>query len=113
MTTSARRRLLAYEWPGNVRELRNTIESMVVVDYDEVLDVDDLPPELSPAGGEADDGVPIDGIAGLVGRPMSEIERLFVEETLKLTGGNREEAAKILGIGERTLYRKIKEYGLT
>jgi two-component system response regulator HydG len=86
---------------------------MVVVDYDEVLDVDDLPPELSPAGGEADDGAPIDGIAGLVGKPISEIERLFVEETLKLTGGNREEAARILGIGERTLYRKIKEYGLT
>ena len=111
--SSARRLLLAYEWPGNVRELRNTIESMVVVDYDEVLDMDDLPPELSPAGGETDDGTPFDSIAGLVGKPMSEIERLFVEETLKLTGGNREEAARILGIGERTLYRKIKEYGLT
>ncbi len=47
-----------------------------------------------------------------MGKPLAEIERLFVAETLRLTGGNREEAAKMLGIGERTLYRKIKEYGL-
>ena len=51
-------------------------------------------------------------LAGLVGKPLEEIERLFITETLKLTGGNREEAARMLGIGERTLYRKIKEYGL-
>ena len=48
----------------------------------------------------------------LVGKPLAEIERLFVTETLRLAGGNREEAAKMLGIGERTLYRKIREYGL-
>jgi two-component system response regulator HydG len=112
MTTAARRRLLGHHWPGNVRELRNVIESMIVVDYDEVLDVDDLPPELSPAG-TPDDGAATDGMEALVGKPLSEIERLFVAETLKLTGGNREEAARLLGIGERTLYRKIKEYGLS
>jgi two-component system, NtrC family, response regulator HydG len=112
MTTAARRRLLAHDWPGNVRELRNVLESMIVVDYDEVLDVDDLPPELTPDSGE-EDGTVEGGVGGLVGKPLSEIERLFVEETLKLTGGNREEAARILGIGERTLYRKIKEYGLS
>jgi two-component system response regulator HydG len=44
---------------------------------------------------------------------MSDIERQFITETLKATGGNREEAARILDIGERTLYRKIKEYGIT
>jgi two-component system response regulator HydG len=111
LTTAARRRLMAFNWPGNVRQLKNAIESMVVVDFDEVLDVDDLPPELT--GGEpsppATDGA---GVADLVGRPLSEIEGLFIAETLKLTGGNREEAASLLGIGERTLYRKIKEYGL-
>ena len=113
MSTAARRRLLAYDWPGNVRELRNTIESMVVVDYDGVLDVDDLPAEL--AGQAASDGaataaLPCDD--HLVGQPLTEIERHYLVETLKLTGGNREEAASLLGIGERTLYRKIKEYGL-
>ena len=49
----------------------------------------------------------------MVGRRLDEIERVFIGETLKLTGGNREQAAEMLGIGERTLYRKIKEYQLT
>ena len=48
----------------------------------------------------------------LVGKSLSELEGLFIGETLKVTGGNREEAAQMLGIGERTLYRKIKEYNL-
>ena len=47
-----------------------------------------------------------------MGKSLSELESLFIAETLKVTGGNREEAAEMLGIGERTLYRKIKEYGL-
>jgi two-component system, NtrC family, response regulator HydG len=102
---------LAYDWPGNVRQLRNVIESMVVVDYDGVLDLDDLPSEL------ADPTVPADptdmgDLVSLVGKPLSDIERLFIAETLKKTGGNRECAAEMLGIGQRTLYRKIKEYGL-
>ncbi len=111
MSTAARRRLMAYDWPGNVRELRNKIESMVVVDADGLLDIDDLPLELeeaAPATEKAGDG----NLASLVGKPLSEIERLFIGETLRLTAGNREEAAHLLGIGERTLYRKIKEYEL-
>src|SRR6185369_7011602 len=47
MSTAARRKIMAYDWPGNVRQLRNTIESMIVVDFDGVLDVDDLPSALS------------------------------------------------------------------
>jgi two-component system response regulator HydG len=116
MTTAARRRLTAYNWPGNVRQLKNVIESMVVVDFDEVLDVDDLPPEFSngnDATPTADAMGDVDaGLGDLVGRPLAEIEGLYIAETLKATGGNREEAASMLGIGERTLYRKIKEYGL-
>ena len=46
-----------------------------------------------------------------MGRTMDDIEKYYILETLKLTGGNREEAARMLGIGERTLYRKLKEYG--
>jgi len=108
---AASRKLFAYDWPGNVRQLRNVVESMVVIDTDEILDVDDLPMELeestSPVETTAESGP-----AGLIGQPLSEIERWAVEQTLKLTGGNREESAKILEIGARTLYRKIKEYGL-
>ena len=115
ISTAARRRLLAFDWPGNVRQLRNVIESMVVVDIDEVLDLDDLPDELAPSDGDTATvaAVGSDGLHQLVGKSMADIERLFIEETLKITAGNREEAATMLGIGERTLYRKIKEYGLT
>ncbi len=111
MSAAARRRLLAFDWPGNVRQLRNVIESMIVVDADGVLDMDDMPSELAgpveaPAAGAAAD------LGSLVGNPLSEIERLFIEKTLEKTGGNRESAAEMLGIGQRTLYRKIKEYNL-
>jgi two-component system response regulator HydG len=112
ISTGARRRLLSYDWPGNVRQLRNVIESMVVVDYDEVLDVDDLPEELVPASADPAAGDGASGLHELVGKSLNDIEALFIGETLKVTGGNREEAAGMLGIGERTLYRKIKEYGL-
>jgi two-component system, NtrC family, response regulator HydG len=112
MTTAVRRRLMMYPWPGNVRQLKNAIESMVVVDYDEVLDIDDLPPELSDGADQLPPPSVSNGLSDLVGRPLSELEGLFIGETLKATGGNREEAAAMLGIGERTLYRKIKEYGL-
>jgi len=111
MSTAARRRLMAFSWPGNVRQLKNTIESMVVVDYDEVLDLDDLPTEFLPADAVvSSDGT--NNLGELVGKALSEIEGLFIAETLKVTGGNREEAASMLGIGQRTLYRKIKEYEL-
>jgi two-component system response regulator HydG len=111
MSAAARRRLMAFDWPGNVRQLRNVLESMIVVDYDGVLDVDDLPSELaapSDAGEEPRGG----NLASLVGKPLSEIERLYIAETLEQTGGNREAAAELLGIGQRTLYRKIKEFQL-
>ncbi len=111
ISPAARRRLLAYDWPGNVRQLRNVVESMIVVDYDGMLDTDDLPEELADHG-DAPSESPTASLASLVGRPLEEIERLFIAETLRVTGGNREQAARMLGIGERTLYRKIKEYGL-
>ncbi len=111
VSAAARRRLMAFDWPGNVRQLRNVVESMVVVDYDGVLDVDDLPAELA-APGDAAQEVQAGNLAGLVGKPLSDVERLFIAETLEQTGGNREAAAEMLGIGQRTLYRKIKEYGL-
>ncbi len=111
ITPAARKVLMAYSWPGNVRELKNAIESMVVMDADGVIDVDDLTEELQ--GG---DGLAVEATAGsdgLVGKSMKEIEKHYLAETLKLTDGNREEAARLLGIGERTLYRKIGDYGLS
>jgi two-component system response regulator HydG len=111
LSPAVMRRLFAYEWPGNVRQLRNAIETMIVLDVDGLLDVDDLPPELmdveeAPAGGG-------EGPMGLIGQPMDSIEKWAIEQTLKLTNGNREESARILEIGARTLYRKLDKYGLS
>ena len=115
VSLAARTKLGTFPWPGNVRQLRNVIESMVVVDCDETLDGDDLPLELEPAPAAAapEPAEGATGIAALVGRSLEDVERIFIAETLKLTGGNREQAAELLGIGERTLYRKIKEYQLS
>lgn len=112
---TARRALLSYHWPGNIRQLRNTIESMLVMDTDGLLDVDGLPDEIAPLA--TDDDHPADGPAAvgadnLIGRPMEEVEKFYIQRSLELTEGNREETARLLGIGERTLYRKIKEYDL-
>ena len=98
--------------------LRNFVETMVVLDTDGVLDLNDLPPELSQESdlatvAERDvaaPSLPSVGDSGLIGRSMDEIERWAIEETLKMTAGNREEAAKILSIGARTLYRKLDKY---
>lgn len=113
---SAQQALQAYDWPGNIRELRNTVERMVVVDLDGLLDVDDLPddvPPLHPTHADATrTGIDAVGADGLIGKPLTEVERYYIQKTLELTEGKREEAAALLGIGERTLYRKIKEFGL-
>jgi len=111
VSSAARRKLRSFSWPGNVRQLRNVVESMVVVDYDGLLDVDDLPEELADPVEPASEPSAT-SLAGLVGKPLEEIERLFIAETLRDTSGNREKAAHMLGIGERTLYRKIKEHEL-
>jgi two-component system response regulator HydG len=103
------RRLYSYDWPGNVRQLRNAVETMVVLDTDGVLDLDDLPPELTDATPPVAEHP--QGPSDLVGKPMDEIEWWAIQETLKLTNGNREEAARILQIGARTLYRKLDKYG--
>jgi two-component system response regulator HydG len=98
-----------YSWPGNVRELRNIIESGVVQDSDGILSLDDV-----------EEGEPIrrvqpfmasgrGGAEEMVGRPLSEIQAYFLQRTLDRAGGNREEAAKMLVVGERTLYRMIQE----
>jgi two-component system response regulator HydG len=103
-----RRAMAAYDWPGNVRELRNFIESMVVLDSDGVLGPDDVP-DSDVLRNAAADGAAA-GPSGLVGRPLTEVERYYIEQALALTEGNREEAAKRLGIGERTLYRVIQDW---
>ncbi|MBA4188791.1 MAG: sigma-54-dependent Fis family transcriptional regulator [Planctomycetaceae bacterium] len=100
-----------YDWPGNVRELRNLIDSMLVLDLDGELTFDDLPEDA----GVRPHGLPggattAAGADQFIGRPLEEVERYYTEKALEMTEGNREEAAKLLGIAERTLYRKIQEW---
>jgi two-component system response regulator HydG len=115
-TPAVRQRFFGYSWPGNVRELRNFVETMVVLDTDGKLDVDDLPPELVDESDEVaaessgDAVTPIGGDSNLIGQQLATIEKWAIEETLRLTDDNREEAAKILEIGARTLYRRLDQY---
>jgi DNA-binding NtrC family response regulator len=99
--------LMQHDWPGNVRELRNLIEGMVVFGRDgKPLEVNDLPVDLrtkTPALRE---------IRIHIGMTMEEIERRVLEETLKSSAYDKQKTAKTLGIGLRTLYRKLKEYGI-
>ena len=103
-----------YEWPGNIRQLRNTIRTMVVMSDRDKIDVHDLPPEINRVrqlpGGPA--SLTTGQAKSASDMPLNEIERQAIIDTLAKTGNNREKAAKLLGIGERTLYRKIKEYNL-
>ena len=103
--------LSRYPWPGNVRELRNVLESVVIFHQGEEIQGEDLPPEIR---GETTDqgapyGAPVQAPVGET-RTMEEIERQAILETLSRTGGHRAEAARILGIGLRTLQRKLKDY---
>jgi two-component system response regulator HydG len=115
VSKQAQQALIAHTWPGNVRELRNAVEGMLVLDRDGRLDVDDLPDDVVPLGQEGEILSEISGPRGadlLIGRPFTEIEKYYIERALELTAGKREEAANLLAIGERTLYRKIKEYNI-
>jgi DNA-binding NtrC family response regulator len=99
--------LRAYPWPGNVRELRNVVENMVLFCRTDELTLADLPAEYR-------EGRPVE-VRAAVGewapRSMAEIEREAILRTLDFTQGHRARAAQLLGIGLRTLQRKLKEYG--
>ncbi|MBT3278276.1 MAG: sigma-54-dependent Fis family transcriptional regulator [Phycisphaerales bacterium] len=107
VSPEARRLLMAYSWPGNVRQLRNVVENMIVLSAGAEAGVDALPEEVHTRPAVADDDLP-----QLAGISIAEAERQLIKNTLELTDGKREAAAQLLGIGERTLYRKIKEYEL-
>ena len=109
ITDPAQTILLSYDWPGNIRQLRNTIRTMVVMCDRDKLDVQDIPPEIAQRPQLAPSSSAVKGLAGV---SLNDLEKQAIIDTLEKTKGNREKAAKILGIGERTLYRKIKEYNL-
>jgi DNA-binding NtrC family response regulator len=94
-----------HPWPGNVRELMNCVESMVVTSTGKVITLDNLPDHL------------LSKCAAMQAEPeqggaLASMERKLIAETLEQTAGDKPEAARILGIGLRTLYRKIERWGL-
>jgi two-component system response regulator HydG len=112
---AAREALMSFDWPGNIRELRNAVERMIVLDTNGLLDVDDLPDDIAAVTAQRDGegGLAfVSGADALIGKPLSDVEKYYIQRTLELTEGKRADAAQLLGIGERTLFRKIKEYEL-
>jgi DNA-binding NtrC family response regulator len=101
----ARSTLYNYSWPGNVRELRNCIESAVVMSKDRVITTDDLPPSV--ASDTESNYVRIE-----LGTRMEDAEREIIRSNLAAQNGNKSRTAEILGIGRKTLHRKIADYKL-
>jgi len=106
ITDQAMQFLIEYDWPGNVRELRNCIEGMVVMTKRSSLGMNDLPKYIRRAG---DDKWQVDIHVGMSAR---DAEKELIAETLKYTNNNKALAAKILNMGLRTLFRKVKEYDI-
>ena len=101
-------RLVSYDWPGNVRELFNAVHRMVISSEGDRVELRDVPEEIR----SEDRGDDSPAMGSLAGVGLDRLEKEAIRQTLQLTGGNREKTADMLGIGERTLYRKLKEYGL-
>jgi len=103
ISEDAMARLIAYDWPGNVRELENAIERAVALGSGPILHVGDLPSNLQCGAGErmpqSDELLPLD-----------ELERRAILRALREAGGDKLSAARLLGIGKTTLYRKLKQY---
>jgi two-component system response regulator HydG len=108
LSPQAAERLLAYAWPGNVRELENCIErAIALAQHDHILP-DDLPEKVR-AYRRSHVLVASDDPAELV--PLEEVERRYILRVMEAVGGNKSQAAQVLGLGRKTLYRKLEAYG--
>jgi len=108
LNDEAMKALLAYDWPGNVRELENCLERCCAFTSGPVIHLGDLPPAVNNLRatdlGNGDSNAPSKIV------PMSELERQTILETIAQLNGDKLLAARMLGIGKTTLYRKLKEY---
>jgi DNA-binding NtrC family response regulator len=103
VSEDAMARLMAYDWPGNVRELENAVERAIALGSGPIMHVGDLPSNLQHSNGErllhSDELL-----------PLEELERRAILRALREAGGDKLAAARLLGIGKTTLYRKLKQY---
>ena len=121
MSKDALQALITYDWPGNVRELENAIERAVIIASGRQIEVEDLPEAIGKIALQERDRIKVERAkAASEGRTttfeitvpssMEEIERLAIEATLDYTEGDKSHAARALGIGRKTLYRKLEQY---
>jgi len=102
------KRLMAYPWPGNVRELRNVIQRAVILCKGQTITIKDLPLELqNPSQAWWDEKISSSSLP-----PLKILEKQHIKVVMQQVGGHKGKASRILGIDPKTLYRKIKEYGL-
>ena len=101
----AKSAMVKYSWPGNIRELKNCVESAVVMCSGEEIRLEDLPASVQLKGAEQAISIP-------VGIPMDEAEKIIIQENLAANNGNKSKTADVLGIGRKTLHRKLEEYGI-
>ena len=109
LTAEAAKKLLAYDWPGNVRQLENSMERAVTLTQFEQITVDDLPDRIKDY--ESTKLVLVDSDAEHL-LTLHELERHYIERVLEATQGNKSQAARVLGLDRRTLYRKLERYGI-
>ncbi len=95
--------MLKYSWPGNIRELRNCVESAVVMCTGDEITIQDLPSSIRASSEEKVISIPL-------GIPMNEAEKIIIQENLAANNGNKSKTADVLGIGRKTLHRKLEEW---
>ena len=116
VSSEAMDRLVRYAWHGNVRELQNVIERAFALSAAPQIDLADLPPTLLEeplsVAAPAADAFELGGSAATEPLPLEEVEKQNIAAALRRSGGNKNEAARILGIDRQRLYRKMEKYGL-
>ncbi len=108
ISSAAAEKLLAYSWPGNVRELQNVIERAVALAGSEEITIDDLPDNIRQY---RRDDVMAEGADPSELVPLEQVERRYILRVLEAVGDSRTQAARILGIDRKTLYRKLELWG--
>jgi two-component system response regulator HydG len=117
LSDEALRTMMRHDWPGNVRELENSVERACALSSGPVLHLGDLPTQLQQQGLEARRTVTAIGEAAPAGneaavKTLADLERDAILSAIRTLNGDKLQAAKLLGIGKTTLYRKLKEYGI-
>jgi DNA-binding NtrC family response regulator len=107
VTPEAMTRIIQYAWPGNIRELQNAIERAFALSSEPEITLKDLPPAALRGEEEAAESGTVTSLL-----PLEEVERRSIMAALQRSGGNKNEAARLLGIDRQRLYRKIEKYGL-